>query len=232
MIVEGAAESSAISVLDISSNFEVPDPDCLAGETVLVDMSENIQLLPEEPSILLKWKYVEELLIAFLLLHMKCLFMDNFSKLHSSKTSEVARRYINLPFKGTLFDYAHVNACKECMSHDIIEEIANKIKRDEPQKCKHVLSFDNMYISQHLAYHKETGSNVGYCNLNDAEREINETGQAVCDELQPVDIVPLTATLTIMVKVVFSSTKEVTASYGVHDLSKEASFERQMRKEL
>lgn len=149
-------------------------------------------------------------------------------KLHSPTAMAVARRYIDFPHDRTLFDYSHRYEAKEGVSLHIIENVVKSIDHTDPHKFNHILSFDEVHISQNLVFNKHTGVMVGYCNLNEAEKEIAAMESALNDETRPLEYTPPMAKhmLSFMVRGVYSSLKEVVASFCVKTLSKEFLFER------
>lgn len=149
-------------------------------------------------------------------------------KLTSSKTYNILQQYIQLPNNRTLFDYTNASKVVEGISNELVGNVVSKIDPKNADSKKFMLSFDEIHISQNLVYSKETGAMIGYCKLNEAEKEIHELEKALSDEATIFDQTPpITKTmLCFMVRGIFSSVKEVVAAYGVNKLSTHFLHER------
>ena len=136
--------------------------------------------------------------------------------------------FIHLPCQKTLYDYSHAMDVYEGCHPEIIEDVAKIVNACEhPYQQNHVLSFDEVTISQNLVTRKGTGEVIGYCNLNASQTEILELEKNLKDTASEVTPAPLKELpmikkmLSFMVRGVANGVQSVVASYGVHLLSKE-----------
>lgn len=151
---------------------------------------------------------------------------------HSPKDYEILGKYVTLPSERMLFDYSHVSESTEGICCNTIEDISKKIVETgmEEFQTYHSLYYDEVYISQNIVFNKHTGKMTGYCNLSNADKELQEIEQLLASESdqQVIDETPPVATkiLAFMVKGTASGICEVVASFPVNNLTKEDLFHK------
>ncbi|XP_034245722.1 uncharacterized protein LOC117647860 [Thrips palmi] len=136
--------------------------------------------------------------------------------------------FIHLPCEKTLYDYSHAMDVYEGCHPNIIEDVAKVVSASKhPYQQNHVLSFDEVTISQNLVTRKATGEVIGYCNLDLAKSEVLNLEKKLKDTASevaptPVEELPMIKKmLSFMVRGVANSVQSVVASFGVNVLAKE-----------
>jgi hypothetical protein len=136
--------------------------------------------------------------------------------------------FIHLPCQKTLYDYSHAMDVYEGCHPDIIEDLAKITNASEhPYQQNHVLSFDEVTVSQNLVTRKDTGEVIGYCKLDTVKSEMLELEKKLKDtagEVPATDVKELPMIkkmLSFMVRGVANGVQSVVASYGVSLLSTE-----------
>ena len=128
---------------------------------------------------------------------------------------------VKLPSSRTLFDYAKVKPAQEGIDEVVIESIGKRVDKLKPECKKYfVLMADEMHISQNLVFQKSTGSMIGFTNLDDVDKEVQNL-EAYLNDNNDDNREPVIAqkVLVYMVKGVACNIKGVIATYAVANMS-------------
>ncbi|KAK3933111.1 Polyketide synthase 2 [Frankliniella fusca] len=152
-------------------------------------------------------------MIIRLALHLHCISSAGYEYLRETGVLE-------LPSSRRLFDYSHfIDAAEGCQG-DILADIKKKIDicGSEDHFSYVSLMFDEMHIRSGIVTHKSTGEMVGFTNLSDTERQLEEIQTGLSNKKYTPRLAK--KVLVYLAKGITSSKlKDVVAVYSTDDMT-------------